>query len=168
MTIDPLLSLLVGALGAATLTVVGGFVGAWVQSRREHSRWIREERLVAYRDVLQLAATAPPYGDEKYEKHIREQTRALYTVELLGPEKVHAEAVALVSWSDVIAEELAQADLAEAVDEVAEKVGGQAEREALRLRRNARATEAASAQLNLEMLRENFIDSTRRVLGVKP
>lgn len=58
-TIDPLLSLLIGALGAAALTVAGGFVGAWLQSRREHARWIREQRLAAYREVIGLTEKYP-------------------------------------------------------------------------------------------------------------
>jgi hypothetical protein len=54
MHVDPLLSLLIGSLGAAILTIGGAAVGAWLQSRREHSRWIREQRLIAYRDLLRF------------------------------------------------------------------------------------------------------------------
>lgn len=50
MTVDPLVSLLVGALGAALL----GLFGAWIQSRREHAKWLREKRFAAYLTLLQV------------------------------------------------------------------------------------------------------------------
>lgn len=51
-TIDPVVSLLIGAFGAASLALVGGFFGASIQSRREHDRWIREIRFDAYKAFL--------------------------------------------------------------------------------------------------------------------
>ncbi len=37
-----------GALGGALVTAVGGFVGAAIQTRRDHQRWVREKRYEAY------------------------------------------------------------------------------------------------------------------------
>lgn len=34
------------------MTVVGGFLGASIASRREHNVWLRDKRLVAYTDFL--------------------------------------------------------------------------------------------------------------------
>lgn len=42
--IDPTLLALLSIFGGATLTVIAGFFGAWIQSRREHSKWLREQR----------------------------------------------------------------------------------------------------------------------------
>lgn len=39
---------LISGIGAASLTVVGGLIGAWIQGRREHDRWLRERRFEAY------------------------------------------------------------------------------------------------------------------------
>ena len=50
--IDPLVALLVGAFGAAMLTVLGGLLGAWIQSIRDHRKWLRERRFEAYRDFM--------------------------------------------------------------------------------------------------------------------
>lgn len=50
--IDPLIALLVGAFGAALLTVIGGLIGAWIQSIRDHRKWLRERRFEAYRDFM--------------------------------------------------------------------------------------------------------------------
>lgn len=41
---DPLISV---ALGGA-LTIGGGLLGAWIQSAREHRKWLREKRLEVY------------------------------------------------------------------------------------------------------------------------
>jgi hypothetical protein len=41
---DPIVSVVVGGL----IAVGGGFVGAWIQGRREHKKWLREKRLEAY------------------------------------------------------------------------------------------------------------------------
>ncbi|MDT3343874.1 hypothetical protein [Microbacterium aquilitoris] len=36
----------------ASLATLGGLIGAWVQGRREHARWIREQRYQAYVDIV--------------------------------------------------------------------------------------------------------------------
>jgi hypothetical protein len=45
-------SLLIGALGAAVIGVIGAAAGALIQSRREHKKWLREKRYDAYLDLL--------------------------------------------------------------------------------------------------------------------
>lgn len=46
---------LIGVVVGALLAVVGATFGAWMNSRREHDKWLRNERLVAY--TAFLAAT---------------------------------------------------------------------------------------------------------------
>lgn len=95
MQVDPLLSLLVGALGAALL----GLLGAWIQARREHSRWIREQRLNAYLDYIRLVEMLPmrmglKESDIELLENLRSATAAL---RLLGPDRVYAAAVTLTA-----------------------------------------------------------------------
>lgn len=45
---DPTLLALLSIFGGAALTVAAGFVGAGIQARREHARWLRERRFDAY------------------------------------------------------------------------------------------------------------------------
>lgn len=47
VAIEPTLLALIPVI-TVVLTIVAGLVGAWIQSRREHTRWLREERLAAY------------------------------------------------------------------------------------------------------------------------
>jgi hypothetical protein len=97
MTVDPLVSLLIGALGAALL----GLFGAWIQSRREHSRWIRENRMVAYREFLGQAEQLQTAEDRPMTERDEDQLVALYsalaTVRLLGPDDVYAAAVSFLT-----------------------------------------------------------------------
>jgi hypothetical protein len=97
MAIDPLLSLLVGAFGAAALTVGGGLAGAYIQSKREHARWIREQRLGAYaayarasERILSLRGSDTPEGRE----YLEQAHAATATLRLLGPEHVFDAAFA--------------------------------------------------------------------------
>lgn len=47
---DALVPVVVGGL----LALIGGLLGAWVQGRREHSRWVREQRFEAYQRALRF------------------------------------------------------------------------------------------------------------------
>ncbi|MDQ1218142.1 hypothetical protein [Microbacterium arborescens] len=47
IAIDPTLLALLPFIGVI-VTVLVGLFGAWVQSRREHARWVREQRFEAY------------------------------------------------------------------------------------------------------------------------
>ena len=87
MTADALLSVLVGALGASLL----GLLGAWIQSRREHTRWVREQRFAAYNGLMKLAErvrsrdTTDASGDAEYFEQL---FQALGTLRLVGPAEV--------------------------------------------------------------------------------
>lgn len=92
MTVDPLLSLLIGALGAALI----GLLGALIQSRREHARWIREQRLAAYlayaRESERILSDSPSgFGGHA---SVLDAQAATATLRLLGPERVFEAAFA--------------------------------------------------------------------------
>ena len=52
--IDPTLLALLSIFGGAMLTALAGVWGAWRQSRREHTRWVRERRYDAYTEFVQI------------------------------------------------------------------------------------------------------------------
>jgi hypothetical protein len=103
---EPLLIAASGAIGAAFL----GLLGAWVQSLREHKRWIREQRLAIYSEVIALAHDLHvqteffyfqhPEGlqplhedgtrflDPPLAKYVESWPSAFATLTLLGPSKV--------------------------------------------------------------------------------
>jgi hypothetical protein len=91
MTIDPLVSLLIGAVGAALI----GLFGAWIQSRREHSRWVRERRYDAYLSFLVLndkhtsesRLNVGPKNDKQIAVAVEPLSIAISTISLLGPER---------------------------------------------------------------------------------
>lgn len=100
--IDPLFTLFVGAFGAASLTVIGGLIGAWIQSVREHRKWLRERRFEAYRDfVINMSQLSNLLDTEITKKNAEslkakldvwsdESTRAVEAVSMLGPRSVNA------------------------------------------------------------------------------
>ncbi len=45
---DPTLLALLSIFGGVSITVLAGFIGAWIQGRREHAKWLREKRYEAY------------------------------------------------------------------------------------------------------------------------
>lgn len=84
MTADALLSVLVGALGASLL----GLLGAWIQSRREHVRWVREQRFAAYNGLMKLAErvrSRDPSDAAEDAEYLENLFRALGTLRLVGP-----------------------------------------------------------------------------------
>lgn len=94
---DPYLSLLVGALGASIVGLLGGFAGASIQSRREHSRWVREQRIDAYRDFLR--ATEQMWPSQSPEQSVwrafmDEMGSALGVLTIVGPDVVTTAASA--------------------------------------------------------------------------
>lgn len=46
--IDPTLLAVLSIFGGVAVTAGAGLLGAWIQGRREHTRWLRERRLDAY------------------------------------------------------------------------------------------------------------------------
>lgn len=47
VAIDPTVLALLTIFGSVTVTVLVGLIGAWLQSKREHARWLRERRYEA-------------------------------------------------------------------------------------------------------------------------
>jgi hypothetical protein len=47
VAIDPTVLALLTIFGSVTVTVLVGLIGAWLQSKREHARWLRERRFEA-------------------------------------------------------------------------------------------------------------------------
>lgn len=96
--VDPLFALLVGALGASLL----GLLGAWIQSRREHRKWLREQRFEAYRqfmidmsDMSRIVSQTPTLlnaGALKadIETLVERFSHSFEAVSLLGPKSVNA------------------------------------------------------------------------------
>ena len=94
--IDPIVLSLLSIFGGVTLTVLAGFIGAWIQGRREHSKWQRDQRLKAYGDFI--SATDNYLGaalrDDEAELPtvVRESLSASALVRLLGPDDVYSAA----------------------------------------------------------------------------
>jgi hypothetical protein len=89
--VDPLLILLT-ALGGALVAAAAGFIGAWLQGRREHEKWIRERRFEAYTRYMQVAQrwnvrlSAKIDGND--EEFLDEMVAAEAEIDLLGPKAV--------------------------------------------------------------------------------
>ena len=90
--VDPFV-LLVTALGGATVAALIGLLGAWIQNRREHSKWLRERRLARYDAFLSAAAEtrfAVSIGeDDRYKAGLERTTNAVAELLLVGPNEVH-------------------------------------------------------------------------------
>ena len=65
---DALVPVVVGGL----LALVGGLIGAWVQGRREHSRWVREQRFEAYQRALRFIERMRGLGYDPVDDVIEE------------------------------------------------------------------------------------------------
>lgn len=99
MQIDPLATLLIGALGASIL----GIFGAWIQGKREHSRWLISKRFDAYEAYVQLVdkyvfsaklGINPKTGTAIAEA-LEPISEAVSTISLLGPAYVNNAALDL-------------------------------------------------------------------------
>ena len=88
--VDPVLALVVGAFGAALLTAVAGAIGALVQGKREHARWVREQRFDAYRAYLRAVERmpSPPTRRADFEDFSEVVMDALADIGLVGPSEV--------------------------------------------------------------------------------
>lgn len=92
MHLDPLFSLLIGALGAALI----GLFGAWIQSRREHERWLREKRYAAHlaflkendRHTTLSKLGRGPKNNAEIELAIEGLNSAISELSLVGPESL--------------------------------------------------------------------------------
>lgn len=50
--LDPTLLALLSIFGGVALTIIAGAIGALIQHRREHSKWLRDQRLRVYTEFL--------------------------------------------------------------------------------------------------------------------
>ena len=102
----------------AALTVVGGLVGATVQHRREHERWVRERRYEAYVAFASWAEVSKRIADqyiaratdangrksplpasvrEEMVEHQKRRTEVFGPIAILGPESVVDAANAFIA-----------------------------------------------------------------------
>lgn len=90
--LEPIVFSLLSIFGGVVLTILAGLIGAWIQGRREHSKWQRDQRLKAYGNLL--AATdnflgAAHRGDEtELPSMARGSLHSSAFVRLLGPDDV--------------------------------------------------------------------------------
>ncbi|WP_166874426.1 hypothetical protein [Salinibacterium sp. ZJ450] len=135
--IDPTMLALLSIFGGVIITVLAGFIGAWLQAKRDRTKWIRERRLEAYADHLTVTDELFATGlianlDEEPEiALVAEARRAIATLHLLGPDDVYDAAVA---FQEAMSTSLAHDG---AVDEL----------EGVRLRRRSRYINGARAAL---------------------
>lgn len=109
---DPTLLAILSIFGGAALTTVAGFIGAGIQSRREHEKWLREKRLEAfvesrvyftkarrlvddYREASAKAKNGDALAGKKMEQLViernevaKEYARAAAPLAVLGPDEI--------------------------------------------------------------------------------
>ncbi len=89
-----------GAVGAAVVGVFGAWIGARLQRRDEHSRWLRDQRLVANKAfyegfvAIYFAATNPGHASEVVKRSM-ERFGESGALDLLGPPEVAKASEAL-------------------------------------------------------------------------
>jgi hypothetical protein len=65
--LDPLAVSLLSIFGAVTITFIGTLIGAGIQGRREHWKWIRERRFDAYSQAYGLLEQIRHFGKDLHE-----------------------------------------------------------------------------------------------------
>lgn len=88
---------LAGGLAGVVLTLLGALIGAIIQGRREHRKWIRDQRLRAYVDALAaidnyLRAAQHDQDNSEFSAVTTDAIRSLSIVQLVGPDRVSASA----------------------------------------------------------------------------
>lgn len=95
---DATLLSLLSIFGGVALTIVAGLIGAWIQGRREHAKWHRDQRLVAYGDLLSATdnylGAAARNDVTELPAVIRESLTASARIHLVGPHDVYHAAEA--------------------------------------------------------------------------
>jgi hypothetical protein len=99
MKVDPVVALVVGAFGASLI----GLFGAWIQSRREHSKWLREKRYEAHLAFLVLVDRHTtnaklghgPQNDSEIAVALEGLNETVSAISLIGPETLLEKARAL-------------------------------------------------------------------------
>jgi hypothetical protein len=81
-----------GGLGVAIVGVVGARIGALIERRDEHDKWLREQRFIANKAYLEtlMRITVLPNGSRNRESAARvlELMGDVASLALLGPEDV--------------------------------------------------------------------------------
>lgn len=92
--LDPTILALLSIFGGVLLTIIAGGVGALIQHRREHSKWLRDQRLRTYTEFLAahdgLIRINDPGSDAGTEQRV---IRSVGAVQLVGPDDLSAAAV---------------------------------------------------------------------------
>lgn len=86
-----------GGLVGIVFTLAITLVGATIESRREHKKWIRDQRLRAYADHLAatdnfLRAAKHDEDNSEFSAVTTDSIRSLSVVQLVGPDAVSASA----------------------------------------------------------------------------
>ena len=133
--LPPLLFFAVSVMGGALLTALFALFGAWLTSRREQARWIRQERFAAYTKAFALtkafdlnyskqkkiAAGEDLEADEPRIIALMDEADALYAtvaetlapIIILGPDSVTGPAHAMqIAYERDDREALKQAEVA--------------------------------------------------------
>jgi hypothetical protein len=115
--IDPLLLSLLSIFGGVMLSIVAGWAGAGLQSRREHRKWERDQRLKTYADFLSASdnfiGAAQRNDDADLAAVLRESLTASAVMRLIGPDDAYEAAARLqkAAQASVQALSLTQEDL---------------------------------------------------------
>jgi hypothetical protein len=101
---DDLTKIVLTAFGTLVVGLIAALVGAWIQLRREHSKWIREERMATYIGLLQEMEKVKIMGGATIEKIAAHPKRgqmfdavldAEARLALVGPDKLVVLAMAM-------------------------------------------------------------------------
>lgn len=95
VAIDPTALALLSIFGGVILTVIAGFIGAWIQGRREHAKWLRDQRMAAFIAARQTATEAFGFWREM---------RRILNEETTGPRLAPSTPRAQQEWDDGQAE----------------------------------------------------------------
>jgi hypothetical protein len=94
-TIDPTVLALLSIFGGVILTIIAGALGALIQHQREHSKWLRDQRLRVYTEFLAAHDGLIRINDSGSDPGTEQKViRSVGAVQLVGPEDVSAAAVA--------------------------------------------------------------------------
>jgi DNA-binding helix-hairpin-helix protein with protein kinase domain len=86
VTVQPIVLALIPIL-SVLLTVLSGLVGAWIQNRREHKKWVRERRFEAYIALSELVHAMETERDVVQDIAAK-QARAFEALRQLGEKSV--------------------------------------------------------------------------------
>ena len=92
--IDPTVLALLSIFGGVVLTITAGAIGALIQHRREHGKWLRDQRLRVYTEFLAAHDGLIRINDSGSEPGTEQRLiRSVGAVQLVGPDDVSAAAI---------------------------------------------------------------------------